>query len=44
MRVQPPYRDLVLTGAFSVTGSGNTIQSPWGYQFRIIVNWDRDLI
>src|SRR5262249_18509505 len=29
-RVQALYHDLVLTGAFSVTGSGNTIQSPWG--------------
>ena len=30
MRVQAIYRDLVLTGAFSITGSGNNIQSPWG--------------
>ena len=29
-RVQAIYRDLVLTGAFSITGSGNSIQSPWG--------------
>ena len=28
MRVQAIYRDLVLTGAFSVTGSGNNIQTP----------------
>jgi hypothetical protein len=30
VRVQAIYRDLVLTGAFSITGSGNTIQTPWG--------------
>src|SRR5205814_6034539 len=29
-RVQAIYRELTLTGAFSITGSGNTIQSPWG--------------
>jgi hypothetical protein len=29
-RAQLIYRDLTLTGAFSVTGSGNTIQAPWG--------------
>ena len=29
-RVQLSYRGLTLTGAFSVTGSGNTIQTPWG--------------
>ena len=29
-RAQLIYRDLTLTGAFSVTGSGNTIQNPWG--------------
>ena len=29
-RVQLIYRDLTLTGAFSITGSGNTIQNPWG--------------
>ena len=29
-RVQLIYRQLTLTGAFSVTGSGNTIQNPWG--------------
>src|SRR5262245_22592788 len=29
-RVQAIYRDLTLTGAFSVTGAGNTIQTPWG--------------
>lgn len=29
-RVQLIYRDLTLTTAFSITGSGNTIQTPWG--------------
>ena len=29
-RVQAIYRDLTLTGAFSITAAGNTIQSPWG--------------
>jgi hypothetical protein len=29
-RVQATYRAFTLTGAFSITGSGNTIQSPWG--------------
>ena len=29
-RVQAIYRDLTLTGAFSITGAGNTIQSPGG--------------
>jgi outer membrane OprD family porin len=29
-RVQAIYHDLTLTGAFSITGAGNTIQSPWG--------------
>jgi hypothetical protein len=30
VRVQAIYRELTLSGAFSITGSGNTIQSPWG--------------
>lgn len=29
-RVQFIYRQFTLTGAFSITGSGNNIQSPWG--------------
>jgi hypothetical protein len=29
-RIQAIYGDLTLTGAFSITGAGNTIQSPWG--------------
>ncbi|HET9481011.1 MAG TPA: OprD family outer membrane porin [Candidatus Polarisedimenticolia bacterium] len=30
VRTQLIYRELTLTGAFSVTSSGNTIQNPWG--------------
>jgi hypothetical protein len=30
VRAQVIYRDLTLTTAFSVTGKGNNIQSPWG--------------
>ena len=30
MRGQLSYRDLTLTSAFSVAGSGNDIQNPWG--------------
>jgi hypothetical protein len=30
MRAQAINGGLTLTGAFSVTGSGNTVQSPWG--------------
>jgi hypothetical protein len=29
-RVQAIWKELTLTGAFTVTGAGNTIQSPWG--------------
>lgn len=29
-RAQLIYRQLTLTGAFSITGAGNTIQNPWG--------------
>src|SRR5215831_11355715 len=29
-RLRLIYRDLTLTGAFSITGSGNNIQTPWG--------------
>jgi outer membrane OprD family porin len=29
-RLQAMWRDLTLTTAFSVTGAGNTIQTPWG--------------
>ena len=30
VRGQVTYQALTLTGAFSITGDGNTIQSPWG--------------
>lgn len=30
MRLQVAWRALTLTGAFSITGAGNNIQSPWG--------------
>ncbi len=30
MRTQVIFRELTVTGAFSITGSGNNIQSPWG--------------
>jgi hypothetical protein len=30
VRTQAIYRGLTLTGAFSITGSGNNIQTPWG--------------
>jgi hypothetical protein len=29
-RIQLIYQELTLTGAFSITGAGNTIQTPWG--------------
>ncbi len=29
-RVQAIYKDLILTGAFSITGAGNNVQTPWG--------------
>jgi hypothetical protein len=29
-RVQALYRGLTLTGGFSITASGNTVQAPWG--------------
>jgi hypothetical protein len=44
-RVQMIYRDLVLTTAFSITGAGNTIQTPWGswpgYLSMIDLDFDR---
>ena len=30
VKTQLGYRDLTVTGAFSITAAGNTIQSPWG--------------
>ena len=41
-RVQLGYRDLTLTGAFSITASGNTIQSPWGTYPGYLALIDRD--
>jgi outer membrane OprD family porin len=44
-RVQVIYRELTLTTAFSITGSGNTIQTPWGsypgYLSEIDQNFDQ---
>ena len=44
-RVQAIYHELTLTTAFSITGSGNTIQSPWGtwpgYLSMINLDFDR---
>ena len=42
MRVQALYRELTLTSAFSITGSGNSIQSPWGYSPNYLLMMDRD--
>jgi hypothetical protein len=44
-RVQLQYRDLTLTGAFSVTGKGNNIQTPYGsypgYLSLLVKDFDR---
>ena len=42
VRVQVPYRELTLTSAFSITGSGNSIQTPWGYSPNYVLMMDRD--
>ena len=42
VRVQALYRELTLTSAFSITGSGNSIQSPWGYSPNYLLMMDRD--
>ena len=43
MRVQALYREqLTLSSAFSITGSGNSIQSPWGYSPNYLLMMDRD--
>jgi hypothetical protein len=42
VRVQALYGDLTLTSAFSVTGSGNSIQSPWGNSPNYVLMMDRD--
>jgi hypothetical protein len=44
-RLEVLYRQLTLTSAFSITGSGNNIQNPWGtypgYLAMIELNFDR---
>jgi outer membrane porin, OprD family len=42
VRVQALYRKLTLTSAFSITGSGNSIQFPWGYSPNYLLMMDRD--
>ena len=44
VRVQALYRELALTltSAFSITGSGNSIQIPWGYTPNYLLMMDRD--
>ena len=42
MRVQALYRELTLTSAFTITGSGNSIQSPWGNSPNYTLMMDRD--
>jgi outer membrane porin, OprD family len=42
VRVQALYRDLTLTSAFTITGSGNSIQSPWGNSPNYTLMMDRD--
>jgi hypothetical protein len=41
-RVQAVHRDLTISTAFSITGSGNNIQSPWGYSPNYLLMMDRD--
>jgi hypothetical protein len=45
MRAQAIWGELILTAAFSITASGNTIQSPWGsypgYLSMIVNDFDR---
>jgi hypothetical protein len=42
VRVKALYRELTLTSAFSITGSGNSIQSPWGNSPNYVLMMDRD--
>jgi hypothetical protein len=42
VRVQALYRELMLTSAFTITGSGNSIQSPWGNSPNYTLMMDRD--
>ena len=41
-RLQPIYRQLTVTGAFGITGSGNTIQTPWGSYIGYLSLIDQD--
>jgi hypothetical protein len=41
-RIQALYRDLTLTAAFTITGSGNSIQTPWGNSPNYTLMMDRD--
>jgi hypothetical protein len=42
VRVQALYRELTLTSALSITRSGNSIQTPWGYSPNYLLMMDRD--
>jgi outer membrane porin, OprD family len=42
VRVQALYGDVTLTSAFSITGAGNSIQSPWGNSPNYVLMMDRD--
>jgi hypothetical protein len=42
MRLQALYRELTLTSAFSITSSGNSIQTPWGNSPNYTLMMDRD--
>jgi hypothetical protein len=42
VRVQALYRELTLTSAFTITGAGNSIQSPWGNSPNYTLMMDRD--
>jgi hypothetical protein len=42
VRVQALYKELTLTTAFSITASGNSIQSPWGNSPNYLLMMDRD--
>ena len=42
VRVQALYQELTLTSGFSITGSGNSILTPWGYSPNYLLMMDRD--
>jgi len=42
VRIQAVHRELTLSSAFSLTASGNSIQSPWGYSPNYLLMMDRD--